>query len=389
MATFARSDYSSCLPVLRAIEADPDLELHLLVSGMHLSAEFGCTVKEIEADGFDICDRLEVLLSSDTPEGIAKSVGLGIIGFAQSFARCRPDILLLVGDRFEVLAAACAALPFCIPIAHVSGGDATEGALDNQVRHAISKMSHLHFVAMRAHAERLIQMGEEPWRVSVTGDPALDLIHQLKCLSREELSRDLGLDLNTPLLLITFHPTTLGGSGVRDEVAQLLSALGRVQGTLIFTCPNADAERRLIVERIRAFVLSRPGAGLFPTLGQLKYYSLMAQADLMVGNSSSGIWESPSFGLPVVNIGERQRGRVRAGNVIDVDADADAIFQGIQRGLSPSFRASVDPLRNVYGDGEAAKRIVDVLKNTRFGLSLLQKQFISFGVGYRANAACS
>ena len=387
VVTFARSDYSTCLPILQAIEADPELELHLVVSGMHLSPEFGYTVKEIEAEGFEISDQVEMLLSSDTPEGITKSIGLGAIGFAQSFARFEPDIVLIVGDRFELLAVACAALPFRVPIAHVSGGDITEGAIDNQVRHAITKMSHIHFVAMQAHAQRLIQMGEENWRVFVTGDPALDLIRQMKLLGRAELSECLGLELESPILLATFHPTTLGSVGVLDEISSLLAALSRVQGTLVFTYPNADIGSRTIIEHIQESVASRPRSKLFFNLGQLRYYSLLAQADLMVGNSSSGIWEAPSFRLPVVNIGDRQRGRLRAGNVIDVGPDSDAIYHAIRQGLEPSFRASLHHLQNPYGDGQAVPRIVDTLKRIQFGPCLLQKQFIDLPLGDRQDAA--
>jgi UDP-hydrolysing UDP-N-acetyl-D-glucosamine 2-epimerase len=378
VATFARSDYSSCLPIMRAIQADPGLELHTFVAGMHLSPEFGQTLKHIEADGFVIHERIEMLLSSDTPEGIAQSIGLGAIGFAHRFTRFRPDILLLVGDRFELLSAVCAALPFTIPIAHVSGGDITEGAIDNQVRHAISKMSHLHFVAMQIHADRLIQMGEEPWRVLVTGDPALDLLRHMRWLSRTELSESLGLELSPPILVITFHPTTLGATPVSEEINNLLAALGRVQGTLVFSYPNADAHSRVIVERLRAFVDSRPGSGLYQNLGQLQYYSLLSYADLMLGNSSSGIWEAPSFYLPVVNIGDRQRGRLRAGNVIDVPAEAESIYAAIQRGLDPAFRAALNYQPNPYGDGQAAARIVKALRNVELDACLLRKKFIDF-----------
>jgi UDP-hydrolysing UDP-N-acetyl-D-glucosamine 2-epimerase len=380
VVTFARSDYSSCLPLLKAIQSDPDLGLDLIVSGTHLSPEFGYTIKAIEADGFEISDRVEMLLSSDTPEGVAKSVGLGIIGLAQSFARFRPNILLIVGDRVELLSVVCSALPFNIPIAHVSGGDVTEGAIDNQVRYAISKMSHIHFVAMQAHADRLVQMGEEPWRVVVSGDPALDLLQQMEFLERDGLSRSLGLKLQPPVLLITYHPTTLGSTDLVQEMESLLSALSHLPGTQVFTYPNADAQNQVIIHKIQAYVASRPGAILVSNLGQRRYYSLMAQVDLMVGNSSSGIWEAPSFRLPVVNIGERQKGRLRAGNVLDVDANADAIHSAIQRALLPSFRASLSNLQNLYGDGHATPRIVNTLKQVELNSRLLQKKFIDLPI---------
>jgi GDP/UDP-N,N'-diacetylbacillosamine 2-epimerase (hydrolysing) len=376
VVTFARSEYSSCLPLLRFIKADPDLQLHLMVSGMHLSPDFGYTVKDIESDGFAIDDRIEMLLSSDTPEGLAKSLGLGTIGFAQSFTRYKPDLLVMVGDRTELLSVASTALLYRIPLAHISGGDVTEGAIDNQVRHAISKLSHLHFVAMPAHAERLLQMGEEPWRVHVTGDPALDLLRDIRFLSRGELEDELGLKLTPPLVLVTYHPTTLGTSSASQEIDGLLSALARIEGTLVCTYPNADAEGRDIVAKLNAFVARQPAAALYHNLGQTRYYSLLRQADLMVGNSSSGIWEAPSFRLAVVNVGDRQRGRLRAGNVIDVPPDADAIYDGIRRALEPSFRAALQDLSNPYGDGYASQRIVHVLKATQIGPALLQKKFV-------------
>jgi len=375
VVTFARSDYSSCLPVLQEIKVDVDLSLHLIVSGAHLSPEFGYTIKEIEADGFEINDRVEMLLSSNTSEGIAKSIGIGVIGFSQTFARFQPDLLLLVGDRYELFAAACAALAFGIPIVHISGGDVTEGAIDNQIRYAISMMSHLHFVSMQTHAERLIQMGEELWRIVVTGDPALDIINHMSFLSRAELSKSLELELNSPIIVVTFHPTTLGSMSVTEEMTALLSALTRVDGTLIFTHPNADANAHIILEQIQAFTEQRPNTGLFANLGQLRYYSLLAKADLMVGNSSSGIWECPSFHLPSINVGERQQGRMCAANVINVPAESDAIYKAICKGLDPTFRASLNDLQNPYGDGNAVPRVIDTLKRVELGSHLLQKRF--------------
>jgi GDP/UDP-N,N'-diacetylbacillosamine 2-epimerase (hydrolysing) len=376
VATFARSEYSNCLPILRAIAKEPSLRLHLIVGGQHLSPEFGLTVKEIESDGFEIAEKIPSLLSADGDEAIATSIGLGTIGFSQSLARARPDILLLLGDRTELLSAASAALILRIPIAHAFGGDVTEGAIDNQVRHAISKLSHMHFVAMQSHANRLMQMGEEPWRITVTGDPALDLIKQLTLLTRKELSADLGMDLQGPVFLITYHPTTLGTDSTSHEMDCLLSGLSKFAGTMIITYPNADANGRMIIERFRSFVHSHSSASLFFNLGQRKYYSLLAIADVMVGNSSSGLWEAPCFSLPVVNIGDRQRGRQRVRNVLDVPCDATAIQVGIQKALDPSFRASLKGLRSLYGDGNSAHRIVNALAEVELGPRLLQKAFV-------------
>lgn len=376
VVTFARSEYSSIRPVLDAIKQDSELDAILFVSGMHLLKDYGYTVAEIERDGYDIAERVRMPISSDSPEGIAKSIGLGTIGFAEGLARRRPDVLLLAGDRTELLAVASAALPFNIPIAHMSGGDITEGAVDNQVRHAISKMSHLHFVSMKSHAERLCRMGEEPWRIHVTGDPALDQISRVKLMSRDELEASLAVTIKAPLIVVTHHPATLGGCGIEEEVETLLSVLKRVEGTIVFTAPNADLDNSLIIERLRDFVADNPRARLFSSLGQQRYYSLLVHADLMIGNSSSGLWEAPSFRLPVVNIGDRQLGRLRVGNVIDVPVNSDDIYTAIQRALNPAFRAGLNRLENPYGDGHATERIMAVLRQLNCDLRLLQKKFV-------------
>ena len=375
VVTTSRADYSSLLPVLHAIQADPELDLLLFVGGMHLAPEFGLTVKEIEAEGFPIAERIEMTPTSDVPEAVARAIGCGVSGFAQSLSRCRPDILVVNGDRYELLAVACAALVLGIPLAHISGGDLTEGAIDNQVRYALTKLSHLHFVAMETHAERVRQVGEEPWRVFLTGEPALDLLSELKLLSREELADSLGIKLAPPVVVVTFHPTTVSETPVIEQVESLLAALDHLPATLVFTHPNADAGHRHIVDRLHAFVQEHPRSALFFNLGHRRYYSLLALADAMVGNSSSGIWEAPSFSLPAVNVGERQQGRTRAGNVIDVRFDADAISKAIQRALQPQFRGSLHGMRNPYGDGHASRRIVEELKRVPLDHRLLQKRF--------------
>ena len=368
--TLTRAEYSSFVPVLKALRDAPGFETQLIVSGTHLLPQFGNTVEQIEADGFSIADRIPMEISSDTPEAVARAVGLVMGGFARSFARLKPELLLLVGDRLELIAPATAALAARIPVAHISGGDVTEGAIDNQVRNAITQMSHLHFVAMQKHADRLRQLGEESWRICVTGDPALDVLNDMRLMSRKELAENLGIHLKPPLLVITFHPTTLGTATAAQEVSALLSALQQVQGTLIFTMPNADSEWKTIATRLTDFATRHPSAQLYSSLGQFRYYSLLKHADVMVGNSSSGIWESPSFRIPVVNIGDRQRGRFRARNIIDVPCDSEKIRAGIASALSPQFRSSRAGLGNPFGDGGAARRIVDFLKSD-FTASLL------------------
>jgi GDP/UDP-N,N'-diacetylbacillosamine 2-epimerase (hydrolysing) len=361
--TFTRAEYSSFVPVLKALRDAPGFETQLLVSGTHLSPQFGNTVEQIEADGFSIADRIPMEIKSDTPEAVTRAVGLVMGGFAQSFARLKPDLLLLVGDRLELIAPATAALAARIPVAHISGGDLTEGAIDNQVRYAITQMSHLHFVAMQEHADRLLRMGEEPWRVHVVGEPALDLLKDMRLLSRHDLAKSLGVELKPPVLVVTHHPTTLGTTSAGEEIESLIQALEQIQGTLVITMPNADVEWQTVLARLREFVSRRSSARLYSSLGALRYYSLLSHADLMVGNSSSGIWESPSFKIPVVNIGDRQRGRHRAGNVIDVPCAREQIFNGIQRALTREFRESLANLANPYGDGKAGARILNILKN--------------------------
>ena len=374
LATFARSDYSSLMPVLRALARDPELSYGLIVGGMHLSPRFGLTIDEIEKDGFAVAARVPVPCESDSPVELAAGLGEGLSAFARALDQVRPDVLVMVGDRSELLAAASVALLLNIPVAHISGGDVTEGAIDNQVRHAVSKMSHVHFVAMPGHARRLEQMGEESWRIHVTGDPALDLLGQIELLDRDALAVELGVSLRSPVLLVTHHPTTLG-AGI-DELGELLKALDGFAGTTIFTAPNADAGNRAMIERIENFVGAHPAAALFRNLGQRRFYSLMKVADGMVGNSSSGIWEAPSFRLPVVNIGERQSGRMRAANAVDSPAEAGSIGAAIRRVLMPEFRASLDALVNPYGDGQAVPRILSVLRKLDLGPRLLQKRFV-------------
>jgi UDP-hydrolysing UDP-N-acetyl-D-glucosamine 2-epimerase len=373
--TVARSDYGILLPVLRRLQEDPELELRLIVSGMHLSPEFGLTYRAIEADGFAIDDRVEMLLSSDTPEGIAKSMGLGTAGFAQAYARRPPDILLALGDRAEMHAAVVAALPFLIPVAHVHGGEVSLGAIDDALRHSITKMSHLHFVATERCARRVVQMGEEPWRVTVSGAPGLDNLKQIRLLSSQELESRFGLRLTPAPLLVTFHPVTLEFAETARYVEELLAALAEVNLPMVFTKPNADTNGRVALQMIEKFVADRPDAYLVDNLGTQAYFSLMTVAAAMVGNSSSGLIEAPSFRLPVVNVGNRQQGRCRAANVIDVDYDRAAVVQGIRKALQPDFRARLQQLVSPFGTGTAAETIVKRLKEVSLDDALIRKRF--------------
>jgi UDP-N-acetylglucosamine 2-epimerase (non-hydrolysing) len=375
VVSVARSDYSIYLPVLRNIHNDPDLELYILAGGMHLSPEFGMTVQAIEADGFEIGERIEMTLSSDSPEGIAKSMALGLIGFSQAYTRKKPDILLTLGDRFEMHSAALAALPFNIPVAHIHGGEVTQGAIDDALRHSLTKLSHLHFVATDEYARRVVQLGEDPKNTFVTGAPALDNLNTVELLTRGQLESRHGLRLAAPPLLITFHPVTLEFENTERYIDQLLNALADWDMPMVFTLPNADTGGRVITKKIAEFVAANAQAQSVDSLGMQGYFSLMAIAAAMVGNSSSGIIESPSFKLPVVNIGTRQDGRTRAANVIDVGYVKNEIGQGIVRALSLEFGAGLADLTNPYGDGKAAGKIVDNLRRAELGDRLLRKRF--------------
>ncbi len=375
VVTVGRSDYGIYRPVLARIQAHPDLTLHLIVAGMHLSPRFGDTVREIEADGMPIGDRVDMLLSSDTPEGVAMSMGLGTIGFAQAYARTRPDLLVVIGDRAEMHAAAVAAVPFGIPIAHVHGGEITEGAIDDALRHSITKLSHLHFVSTDEYAQRVRQMGEQEWRVHVSGAPSLDSLATVPRLTLDELGHHFGFGSDRTPLLVTFHPVTLEPGQAEQQVTALLEAIATFDLPVVFTMPNADVGGGLIADRLSAYVRKAPAAWLVPSLGTVGYFSLMACAAAMVGNSSSGLVEAPSFGLPVVNIGARQQGRVRAANVIDVAAERNDIRRGITRALQPEFRASLVGMVNPYGSGHAADVIVNTLAQVPLDAGLVMKHF--------------
>ena len=375
VVTVARSDSGHCASVLRAIHQSDRLDLRVLVTGMHLSPEFGSTWRDVEALGVGIHERIETTMSSDTPTGVAKSIGLGVIGFADVFARWRPDVLMVVGDRFEMLAAAVASMPYVIPIAHVHGGETTEGAFDEAIRHSLTKLSHLHFVAAPDFGRRVAQLGEEPWRITVTGAPGIDSIREATPWSKSRLEEALGLSLDTPTLLVTQHPVTLDYESTTTHVTELFAALDEAKAQVVLTYPNADTRGREVIAQIERFVARRTDARVFPSLGPGAYYGLLQHAAAMVGNSSSGLTEAPHFELPVVNIGDRQKGRLRGVNVLDVAGDRRAISDGITRALSAEFRASLRGMTNPYGDGHAADRIVRVLETVDLDRRLTMKTF--------------
>ncbi len=374
IVTTTRADYGIYLPILEKIKSHSPLSVMLYVSGTHLSREHGYSVEEIERDGFPIAARIPLPLENDSPAGIARSMGKAAIGFADAFEVTRPDVLLVLGDRYEMHAAAVAAVPFGIPLAHLHGGELTYGAIDDSFRHSLTKLSHIHFASTEVYARRIVQMGEEPWRVIVSGAPALDQVSHMKFLSRKALEKKCEIDLSQPTILVTFHPVTREFEQTSEYISKLLKALDAFPGfNLVFTYPNADTQGSVIIRKISKFVEKRPNASIVKNFGQQGYFGMMAEAAVMVGNSSSGIIEAPSFKLPVVNIGTRQSGRIKAGNVIDSGYEPGSIRRAIQEAISPDFKKVVRRVANPYGDGRAAERIISVLSSIEMkGITIKQ-----------------
>ena len=375
VVTGTRAEYGLLRWVMAGIHQSPELELQLVVTGMHLSPEFGMTVDAIEADGFTIDRNVEMLLSSDTAVGITKSMGLGMVGFADALAELKPDMILVLGDRYEIFAAAASAMIARIPIAHLHGGEATEGIIDEPIRHGISKMSHLHFVAADEYRRRVIQLGEQPEHVFNVGGLGIDNILRLKLLARHELEEALNFKLEKHNLLITFHPVTLEQNTSAQQMDELLAALAELKDTgLIFTMPNADTEGRVLFEKIKEFCAAHPQARAYSSLGQLRYLSCIQHVDGVIGNSSSGLAEVPSFKKGTINIGDRQRGRLRAASVIDCEPDQDSIRIALKLLYSTEFQAQLPAVENPYGNGGASVAIVRRLESQSLD-NLLKKRF--------------
>ncbi|WP_374615150.1 UDP-N-acetylglucosamine 2-epimerase [Sphingorhabdus sp.] len=373
--TGTRAEYGLLRGVLEVVRDEPGFELQLLATGSHLSPEFGLTYREIEADGFRIDSKVEILLSSDTPTGTAKSMGLAMIGFADALATLSPNLIVVLGDRFEIFAAAAAALVARIPIAHIHGGEITEGAFDDALRHSISKLAQLHFVAADSYRQRVIQLGEDPERVFTVGGLGVDAIARVNLMTRSELESSLGFRFRERNLLVTYHPATLDEAGAEQQMAALLTALGELNDVgVVITLPNADAGGRALMQQIRDFVAPRVNAVAFASLGLRRYLSCMAQVDGVVGNSSSGLLEAPALRKGTVNIGDRQQGRLKAASVIDCAADAEAIGTAIARLFSEPFQSTLAHVANPYGDAGASGKIVEVLRRTDFR-ALIKKRF--------------
>ncbi len=363
IVTGSRAEYGLLRGVMSDIRDHADLHLQVVATGMHLSPDFGLTFREIEGDGFVIDRRVEMLLSSDTAVGTAKAMGVGLIGLADVFADLQPDLVLLLGDRFEMLAAASAALVAGIPMAHVHGGELTEGAFDESIRHALTKMSAIHFVAADEYRRRVIQMGEDPERVFTVGGLGVDAVRRTTLMSRADLEVDIGFVFGERALLVTFHPATREKAAATQQMSELLTSLAALPHdvNLLFTLPNADPDGRALAAQVRDFVAARTGAVAVASLGMRRYVSCLALVDGVVGNSSSGLLEAPTFGTGTINIGDRQRGRLRASSIIDCEPTAAAITSALAQLWSPPYRNSLAGVVNPYGDGGASRRIVDTL----------------------------
>jgi UDP-hydrolysing UDP-N-acetyl-D-glucosamine 2-epimerase len=373
VVTTSRADYSHLYWPLRTLTDRADVDLRLIALGAHLSSEFGNTVREIEKDGFPIDARIECLLSSDSDVGMAKTIGVAALGLAEHLGAMRPDILLLIADRYEMLAPAAVALALRIPIAHIEGGETSEGAIDDAVRNALTKMAHLHFTSTFAARRRVILMGEEEWRVHRAGAPSLDYLRRSILLTRAQLERKLGCDLGVPAVLVSYHPVTLADDTL-EEAEALFSALSHLPEQLLFCYPNADAGSRTLIERTKSFLVARGNGRVFVNLDALTYWSLLREVEMLVGNSSSGIMETASFALPTVNVGIRQHGRERPGNVVDAAADAAEIAAAIRAARRSEFRESLRGMSNPYGDGTASEKIAEVLMSVPLGKKLLRKR---------------
>ncbi len=375
VVTGTRAEYGLLYWTMKEIQKDKDLQLQLIVTGSHLSEEYGYTVEQIKKDGFKIDEEIDMLIDSNKKSAIVKSMGLEMIQMAQAFDRLKPDILLILGDRYETFVAATCAMMMNIPIAHMNGGESTEGAIDEQIRHAITKMAHIHFAGAEYYRERIIKMGEEPWRVHNVGQAGIENIKRLRLLTKTELEYELGIKLDKKVFLITYHPVTLGVQDIENQMENLLKAISEFDAKYIFTYPNADYGNKIIIDKINEFRQNHDNVYVFYSLGQVKYLSLMKYTDVMIGNSSSGIIESPSFKLPVVNIGDRQKGRLRNKNIIDVGNNEIEIIEGINKALyNKQFINSLNDLENVYGDGTTSEKVVKILKTIEINEKLLHKK---------------
>ena len=377
VATGGRSDYGLLYWLMKEIQSDSELKLQVVVTGMHLMPEFGNTFRTIEQDGFQISAKIVTDLKGDSAEAITKSIGTAIIGFGKAFNVLKPDVLVVLGDRFEIFSACVAATPLQIPIAHVHGGETSQGAFDESFRHAMTKMTHYHFVATEDARRRVIQLGEQPDRVFRVGAPGLDQLDKLKLMSRETFLQAVGLDSSKPFFLVTFHPVTLEANTAGSQFKELLEALEQFHEIqTIFTTSNSDTSYQSINGLLDQYISQHQRTSkAFQMMGSLKYLSALAYADAVIGNSSSALIEAPTFKVPAINIGDRQKGRIKGANVICCEPRKDRIVQAIQKGIDPEFRNSLKDSKNPYGEGGASKRIKDHLKRISLNSEILKKEF--------------
>jgi GDP/UDP-N,N'-diacetylbacillosamine 2-epimerase (hydrolysing) len=376
--TGTRAEYGLLYWTMKQIQDANDFDLQLCVTGMHLSPEFGLTYEQIEKDGFRIDEKVEILLSSDTPVGISKSMGLGMISFAEVYQRLKPDLILLLGDRFEIFSAAAAAMVSKVPIAHCHGGESTEGLIDESIRHSITKMSHLHFTSTEEYRNRVIQLGENPNSVFNVGALGIENINKLSLMSRSETENSLNIQFAEKNILVTFHSVTLEESTARQQFSELISAIDSLERTyIIFTKPNADTDGRVIINLIDEFVSANSYKSTsFISLGQLRYLSLLQYVDMVVGNSSSGLIEVPSFRIPTINIGDRQMGRLKSKSVIDCEPTKDSIVEAIEIASSETFVQGLTSMENLYGTGDSSNKILTAIRKAEIK-NLLKKKFFN------------
>ncbi|KAJ52332.1 GDP/UDP-N,N'-diacetylbacillosamine 2-epimerase (hydrolysing) [Clostridium tetanomorphum] len=375
VVTGTRADYGLLYWTMREIQNDVELELQLVVTGNHLVKDYGYTVEQIKRDGFQIDEEIDIIINSEKKSSIVKSMGLEMVQMAQCFDRLKPDILLILGDRYETFVAATCAMMMNISIAHMNGGESTEGAVDEQIRHSITKMAHIHFTGAEYYKERIVKMGEEPWRVYNVGQAGIENIKRLKLLEKYELQRELNVSFDKPVFLVTYHPVTLDIENIESQMNNLLDSLKEFDAKYIFTYPNADFGSKVIIDKINDFVKHNNNAYIYYSLGQKRYLSLLKSAHVMIGNSSSGIIEAPTFKIPVINIGDRQKGRLRSNNIIDVGYEKEEIIKAINRVLyDKEFKENLNYIENLYGDGNVSKRIVSALKSINIDKILLSKK---------------
>lgn len=376
VVTGTRAEYGLLKNTLNKIKKNSNLELQLIVTGAHLSENFGYTINEILEDGFKVDEKLPILMGSSGKGSMAKEMGLLMIQLSQAFERLEPDMLLILGDRYEILAAASTAMTMNIPIAHISGGEITEGSIDEQIRHAITKMSHIHFAGVQVYANNIENMGEEAWRIFNVGEPGIENIKLTNFLNREELKRQLNVDVDGDTLLVTYHPVTLERDELSYQIENLIKALSIINKKMIITYPNADDGGDYIIKKLEEFAKVDSNIHLFKNLGILKYLSVMKLCGDVIGNSSSALIEAPYLKVPVVNIGNRQKGRLMADNIISCSNDCEDIIKAINQSLSNEFKEKVKNTKSLYGEGNTSEEIVKVLENVKIDDKLLKKKLV-------------